>query len=118
MSGTHFVFVEAASASEDDVSMLDDAAFEYAQRNKLTWLPGGLGRAWAVYAVVVAEVVTPEAARPVERTEVMRKHWAGIVFPVLVDLSLGRLHYRETTPMWGAFYLRGMRRKADRLLAP
>jgi hypothetical protein len=46
------------------------------------------------------------------------KHWASIVFPVLVDLSLGNLHYRRTTPIWGAAYVGGLRRTADELLAP
>ena len=118
MAERHFVFADATSVDRDMVVTLGEAAFEFAQRNALTWLPRGFGRAVECFAVAVGRIVVPELAAEVRGTELVPKHWAAIVFPVLVDLSVAELHYRQTTPVWGAAYARSLRETADSFLAP
>jgi hypothetical protein len=77
----------------------------------------GLGSTGLCYAVSVYQTAAPDLCSTVERTALV-KHWASFEFPVLVDLTTSTITYYRESVIWGAAYIRGFRRDAERWLLP
>lgn len=77
----------------------------------------GLGSAGVCYAVCVCEDAAANLNSTVETTALV-KHWASFEFPVLVDLAANSVAYNRQRAIWGAAYIRGFRKAADKWLQP
>ena len=88
-------------------------AFDFGLKNKV-WLPRGFGGTAVVHPVVVTDELDRDLCLFVE-DEYCPKHWASFEFPVVHDLSSGRIHFYTKTPAWGAAYYRGMRKAVQAL---
>jgi hypothetical protein len=77
----------------------------------------GLGSTGVCYAVSVFQHAAPDLGTALETTP-LGKHWASFEFPVLVDLTTGSLTYYRKRVLWGAAYIKGFRRDADRWFQP
>jgi hypothetical protein len=77
----------------------------------------GLGSTGVCYAVSVYQHAAPGLSAAVE-TSALMKHWASFEFPVLVDLTANSVTYNRQRVIWGAAYIRGFRRDADRWFQP
>lgn len=103
------------TATRDDVRSFSAAVFQAALEKK-TRVPRGLGSSMVTYPVLVVHDASAEARRAV--AEDAPKHWAALVFPVVVEPVSQTLLCLEKTPFWGAAYYRRTRAEARELLDP
>lgn len=114
-SETFFVFREFESLTTAALRKFSSDAFDLAKRSKKIPLPCGLFESVWCFAVAIANQLENTAADSV-RNDAPAKHMAAAEIPVVFHVPKGRLYYFERTPVWGAAYYRGFRKKIKRYL--
>ena len=113
---TFFLFASFPSIDPAGLEEYSATCFTYVESAHRSGMPRGLGRAVVCFPVAILPSADASTIESVTRHP-SRKHWAGMVMPVVVDLGAGQLHYLQKTPLWGAAYYRGFRKLIQELLA-
>jgi hypothetical protein len=77
----------------------------------------GLGSTGVCYSVSAVPQADPGLVATVASTPTV-KHWSSFEFPAVVDLGSSTVTYFNKRVIWGAAYIRGFRRDAERWLKP
>jgi hypothetical protein len=77
----------------------------------------GLGSSGVCYSVSVVPQADPTLVAAVAGAA-PAKHWSSFEFPAVVDLGSSTVTYFSKRVIWGAAYIRGFRRDAQRWLQP
>jgi hypothetical protein len=110
-----FTFLEFDRLTSDMLRRFSADAFRCAKRNCVVPLPCGLGESVWSFAVAMAKSVDDAALASV-RFDKPAMHFAAAEIPVVYDQAQNRVWYFEKTPLWGAAYYAGFRRKIEQLL--
>lgn len=114
---SHSFFVFSTLPSIDPVALeeFSTACFKYVDEVHRSGMPRGAGKVVVCFPVAMVPTVDAATSDAVSKRPA-GKHWGGMEMPVVVDLGVGKLHYLEKTPMWGAAYYRGFRKMIKELL--
>lgn len=78
-------------------------------------LPRGLQKGLGIYPVMCQNTANPQAIAFAQRKP--DNHFAAFELPVVVEMSSGRLHYMQKTPVWGFAMWKGIKRIAEATLS-
>jgi hypothetical protein len=114
-SESFFVFGQFDRLTNEGLRQFSADAFRFAKERRLIPLPCGLFESVWCYAVAISKAVDEQTLTSV-RFKTPTRHWAAGEIPIVYDETAGRLYYFEKTPIWGAAYYRGFRKKIRQLL--
>jgi hypothetical protein len=112
MADYFFTFAEIPDLTPAMMSQFSAASFNLANANKAVGLPNGFFSFMACFAVAITENLNQETANFIANTT-PPAHWASNEIPVAFDLTSKNLVYFQNTPVWGAAYFAGFRRRIE-----
>ncbi|MBI5928919.1 MAG: hypothetical protein HY862_06400 [Chloroflexi bacterium] len=114
MQNEVFCFITAlrGNLTPEAIEQYSQQAFEFAKQQKQSSRLSTRAVAIIAYPLIIAETV-PDEVRKFVTKQYKPSHWGSYEFPVVVELSTQKLHYRKSTPIWGAAYYGAIRKQAD-----
>ncbi len=111
MSDYFFTVGYLKDSTVANIKSFSSQSFGYAGANRSNKLPPGLfGGFWAFSVIFVDQL--QDSVRQV-KNDCPPKHWSSSEFPILVELSTGKVTYFQGTPTWGMAYYAGFRQLAS-----
>jgi hypothetical protein len=112
----HLLVQTLDRATVADAQCLFEAGFVHAK--KMNWVPLLRGMQFGYMVVPVLAVSEPDAELVRFAEGKPRQRWSLFEFPVLVDLSAGKVHCYRETALWGAFFFSDLRDIVDTCVVP
>lgn len=117
--GMNDYFVNAGEIKEPtlaNIRSFSNQVYGYAGQHKSNKLPPGLFGGYWVFPVAIVESISESVINAIQN-ETPPKHWSSAEFPIVLDISSGKLYYFQGTPAWGAAYYGGFRQLASELVS-
>ncbi|MBZ0320510.1 MAG: hypothetical protein K8L91_29120 [Anaerolineae bacterium] len=109
MQNEVFCFITAlrGNLTPEAIEQYSQQAFEFAKQHKKISRISTRATAIIAYPLIITDTIPPDALNFVTKQyRPSHWHWWGSYyeFPVVMELSTQKLHFRKSTPIWGATY--------------
>ncbi len=113
MQNEVFCFITAlrGNLTPEAIEQYSQQAFEFAKQHKKTSRISTRATAIIAYPLIITETLPPDVLKFVTK-KYKPSHWGSYEFPVVMELSTQKLHFRKSTPIWGAAYYGMIRKQA------